>query len=308
MKILVTGGAGFIASHIVDAYIQAGHDVVIIDNLSTGRMKNVNEKAHFVKMDIQDENVREVFAEHRFDVVNHHAAQMDVRKSVDDPIYDANCNVIGFLNILQSSVKTGVKKVIFASSGGAVYGEQDYFPADENHKTQPYSPYGITKLTGEKYLFFYSLTYGLKYVALRYANVYGPRQNPHGEAGVVAIFTKMLLNGQNPIINGTGEQTRDFVYVKDVVRANVLSLDYDESDIFNIGTGKETNINQIYQYLNEIIGAGQQAKHGPAKEGEQMRSVIDYGKIKQKMGWEPQYTLKTGLQETVEYFKETEVE
>jgi len=308
MKILVTGGAGFIASHIVDAYLDAGHEVVIVDNLSTGRIKNVNPRAEFIKIDIQDEGIRDIFESHQFDVVNHHAAQMDVRKSVDDPIYDANCNVIGFLNIVQNAVTHGVKKVIFASSGGAVYGEQDYFPADENHKTQPYSPYGITKLTGEKYLFFYGLTYGLTYVALRYANVYGPRQNPHGEAGVVAIFTQKLLRGENPVINGTGKQTRDFVYVKDVVQANVKALAYETSDIFNVGTGKETDINEIFEQLNQLTGAGKTAQHGPAKDGEQMRSVIDYGKIKEKMGWTPQYSLTEGLRETVEFFKEKELE
>jgi len=303
MKILVTGGAGFIASHIVDAYVDKGHSVVIIDNLSTGRIENVNPEAKFVKADIQDESIADIFKAEKFDVVNHHAAQMDVRRSVEDPIYDAKINALGMLNILQNCMKHGVKKVIFSSSGGAIYGEQDYFPADENHKTQPYSPYGITKLIGEKYLFFYALTYGLKYTALRYANVYGPRQNPHGEAGVVAIFATRLLRGEQPIINGTGEQTRDFVYVKDVVQANVLALNQSENDVFNIGTAKETNINQLYGMLNKLAGSSFGEKHGPAKDGEQMRSVVDFSKVQRSMGWTPRYSLQQGLQETINYFR-----
>ena len=306
MNILVTGGAGFIASHIADAYIEKGHNVIVLDNLSTGRKENIHPSATFYHMDIQDEGIKNIFSSHKIDVISHHAAQMDVRRSVQDPIYDANCNVIGTLNLLQNAVKYGVGKVIFASSGGAVYGEQDYFPADENHKTQPYSPYGITKLIGEKYLFFYALTYGLQYVAFRYANVYGPRQNPHGEAGVVAIFALKMLKNEAPIINGDGKQTRDFVFVKDLVRANVLALDYGKSNIFNIGTGKETDINQIFRLLNEITSVRCEEKHGPAKGGEQMRSVVDYKKIKATLGWKPEYELKDGLEETVEYFHEKE--
>ncbi|NOY61091.1 MAG: NAD-dependent epimerase/dehydratase family protein, partial [Calditrichaeota bacterium] len=300
-KILVTGGAGFIGSNIVDAYIAAGHDVVVLDNLSTGRIKNLNKKAEFAQLDIQDD-LSALFSKHKFDIVNHHAAQMDVRRSVEDPIFDARTNVLGFINILQNCAKSGVKKVIFASSGGAIYGEQDYFPADENHKTQPYSPYGITKLVGEKYLFFYNLTYNLNYVVLRYANVYGPRQNPHGEAGVVAIFIKKLLDGEQPFINGNGEQTRDFVFVRDVVKANVLALDYEQSDIFNVGTGVETNVNQLYQAINKLTGKNMPEKHAPAKEGEQMRSVVDHSKIQTVLGWTQDYNLEQGLKETVEYF------
>lgn len=304
MKILVTGGAGFIASNITDAYIAAGHDVVIVDNLSTGRKENINPKATFCQIDIRDKGIADLFQKHQFDLVNHHAAQMDVRRSVDDPIYDAEVNALGFLNLLQQSVKTGVKKVIFASSGGAIYGEQDVFPADESHKMQPYSPYGITKLIGEKYLFFYNLTYGLKYVALRYANVYGPRQNPHGEAGVVAIFCERMLKGEEPVIYGTGEQTRDFVYVKDVVAANVAALGVDGCDFFNIGTAKETSVNELFQYINRLTGANIPEKHAPKKEGEQMRSVITPGKAGRVLGWRPSYDLETGLKETVEFFRQ----
>ncbi|OGC10099.1 UDP-glucose 4-epimerase [candidate division KSB1 bacterium RBG_16_48_16] len=303
MNILVTGGAGFIASHIVDAYIRKGHRVVIVDNLSTGCMDNVHPDAEFVKMDIRDAGIADLFEKHRFDVVNHHAAQMDVRKSVEDPIYDANCNVIGFINILQNCAKYQVGKVLFASSGGAVYGEQESFPADEQHKTQPYSPYGITKLIGEKYLFFYSLTYNIRYIAFRYANVYGPRQNPHGEAGVVAIFAQKLLAGESPTINGSGEQTRDFVYVHDLVRANVMALDYDLDAIFNVGTGQETTINKIFRLLSELTGGKGEERHAPAKPGEQFRSVVDSSLIWREMGWKPDVDTRQGLAETVDFFK-----
>ncbi len=303
MKILVTGGAGFIASHITDAYIAAGHQVVVVDNLTTGRKENLNPKAVFYQMDIQDPKLLDVFKEQQIEVVNHHAAQMDVRRSVDDPIYDAQNNVLGFLNILQACAKTSVKRVIFASSGGAIYGEQDYFPADEKHQTQPCSPYGITKLVGEKYMFFYSQTYGFGHTILRYANVYGPRQNPHGEAGVVAIFCKRLLAGEQPVINGTGEQTRDFVYVGDVVDANLLALGQSSNDTFNIGTAREITINEVYRILNRLIGSNKPEKHGPGKEGEQFRSVIDPGHVTRMMGWKPRFTVEAGLQETVDYFQ-----
>ncbi len=304
MKILVTGGAGFIASNITDAYIAAGHEVVIIDNLSTGRKENLNPAAIFYQMDIRDRAVSGIFDKHQFDVLNHHAAQMDVRKSVQDPIYDAEINALGFLNLLQNSVRRGVKKVIFASSGGAIYGEQDRFPADETHNTQPYSPYGITKLIGEKYLFFYHLTYGLEYVALRYANVYGPRQNPHGEAGVVAIFCERMLAGQQPVIYGTGEQTRDFVFVKDVVAANLAALAAPGCEIINIGTARETSVNQLFHHLNALMAAGMPEKHADKKEGEQMRSVIDPGKARRILQWLPQYTIENGLAETVAFFRQ----
>ncbi len=307
MKILVTGGAGFIGSNIVDALIEKGHDVVVVDNLYMGRLKNLNSRAKFYLLNLQAPEIAKMFELEKFDVVYPEAAQMDVRRSVDNPVFDASVNVLGTLKILQNAVKTGVKKIIFASTGGAVYGEQDYFPADEEHPTRPVSPYGITKLTVEKYLFFYKLTYGLEHVILRYANVYGPRQNPFGEAGVVAIFIEKMLTGQQPVINGDGKQTRDFVYVGDVVQANILALDYPKSDTFNVGTGKETDVNTIFRELNKIIGKNLPEKHGPAKEGEQQRSVIDYLKIKKALGWKPQVSLEEGLRKTVEYFKTYEV-
>lgn len=307
MKILVTGGAGFIGSHIADAYIDAGHKVVIVDNLATGREKNINPQATFFNIDIRDRSIKKLFEQFQFDIVNHHAAQMDVRLSVKDPIFDAENNVIGLLNVFQNAVEHGVKKVIYASSGGVVYGEQDYFPADEEHPQRPYCPYGVTKLMGEKYLYYYAATYGLTYTAFRYANVYGPRQNPFGEAGVIAIFMQKLFNREEAIIHGDGRQTRDYVYVADVVQANVTALCSGENDVFNIGTGVETDVNQIYQAINKLIGANMPEKHGPAKPGEQRRSVLDIQKARHRLPWQPQFDFARGLAATIDYFKKYEL-
>lgn len=303
MTILVTGGAGFIGSHVADAYINLGHNVIIVDDLSSGNMRNVNSKAKFIQLDIRDKSLQNIFERERIDVVNHHAAQMDVRRSVDDPMFDASVNVIGGLNLLECCRRFGVKKFIFASTGGAIYGDQDRFPAAENHPLRPLSPYGITKLATEKYLFYYNAVFGLQYINLRYTNVYGPRQNPHGEAGVVAIFTSKMLIGAQPIINGDGKQTRDYVYVKDVVESNIAALSYSDSDIFNIGTGIETDVNLLFTMLRELTKSNCEKKRGPPKHGEQQRSVIDASKAKKLLGWQPQYTLREGLRETVEYFK-----
>ncbi len=303
MKILVTGGAGFIASQIADAFINDGHQVVIVDDLSTGFKKNINPKARFVKANICDKNLNKLFEEEKFDVVNHHAAQMDVRRSVKDPEFDATTNILGTINLLQNCVKYGVNKFMFASTGGAVYGEQDYFPADEKHNTQPKSPYGISKLAVEKYLYFYKSEFDLNYSILRYANIYGPRQNAMGEAGVVAIFSTKLLKGGQPVINGHGKQTRDYVFVGDVVKANLLLLNDTDSDIFNVGTTIETDVNQLFNYLNNITGAGKEEKHGPAAAGEQMRSVITSEKMFKKFGWKPSTKLEDGLKITVDFFK-----
>lgn len=302
MKILVTGGAGFIGSHITDEFINDGHEIVIIDNLSTGKKKNINPKAKFYQSDITDPAISEIFKKEKFDVVNHHAAQIDVRKSVANPIFDANTNIIGTLNLLQASVKYGVKKFMFASSGGAAYGEQEYFPADEVHPTNPVSPYGITKLSIEKYLYFYKIEYNLNYTILRYANVYGPRQNPEGEAGVVAIFTNKLLNNENPVINGTGKQTRDYIFVGDVVSANLKTLSEDGSNIYNVGTGTETDVIQIFNLLNQITGQNAKELYRPQAKGEQMRSVITSKKLMTKFNWQPATKLSDGLKITVESF------
>lgn len=303
MKILVTGGAGFIGSQVADAFIADGHDVYIIDNLSTGNEKNINHKAQFLKYDINSPDILKIFEKEKFDAVNHHAAQIDVRKSVNDPIFDASINILGTINLLQSCIKTGVKKFMFASTGGAIYGEQEYFPADENHPTKPVSPYGITKLTIEKYLFFYKNEYGLNYTILRYANVYGPRQNPLGEAGVVAIFTNKLIKNENPIINGNGNQTRDYVFVEDVVKANIINLNNNSSDIYNVGTGIETSVNEIFSKLNKISGGIAEEKHGPAAKGEQLRSVITSDKLYKKFDWKPSVKIDDGLKKTFNYFE-----
>lgn len=303
MKILVTGGAGFIASHITDAFINEGHQVVVLDDLSTGFEKNINPAAKFIKANICDKNLDQLFEAEKFDLVNHHAAQMDVRRSVKDPEFDATTNILGTLNLLQNAKKFGVKKFMFASTGGAVYGEQEYFPADEKHNTQPKSPYGISKLAVEKYLYFYNSAFGLNYSILRYANIYGPRQNAMGEAGVVAIFSTKLLKGEQPIINGSGKQTRDYVFVGDVVKANLLLLNDRDSDIFNVGTTIETNVNQLFNLLSKITGANKDEVHGPAAAGEQMRSVITSEKLFKKFGWKPSTKLEEGLQITVDYFR-----
>ena len=303
MKILVTGAAGFIASQIADAFIEEGHQVVILDDLSTGYEKNINPKAKFVKANICDKGLEKLFESEKFDVVNHHAAQMDVRRSVKDPEFDATTNILGTINLLQNCVKFGVKKFMFASTGGAVYGEQDYFPADEKHNQQPKSPYGISKLAVEKYLYFYHSEHKLNYTILRYANIYGPRQNPFGEAGVVAIFSTKLLKGEQPIINGHGKQTRDYVFVGDVVKANLLGLKDEVSDVYNIGTGIETDVNQLFHFINNITRANKEEKHGPTAAGEQLRSVITSDKLFNKFGWRPSTKLEDGLRVTVEFFK-----
>jgi len=303
MKIIVTGGAGFIGSHIVDAYCALGHDVVILDNFSTGKEENCHPNARIVRMDITSESVDELFENERFDVLNHHAAQMDVRVSVNDPQFDATTNILGGINLYQAAKKHGVKKIIFASSGGTVYGEQQEFPASEEHPKHPLSPYGISKLTNEHYLFYYGQEYGISSVILRYANIYGPRQNPHGEAGVVAIFTNKLLAGQEPIINGDGLQTRDYVFVNDVVKANVIALDNTMEGTFNIGTEIETDVVTIFRHLNDIIGGQCPEHYGPAKQGEQKRSVISHKKITEKCGWQPTVLFREGLEKTVEFFK-----
>lgn len=303
MKILVTGGAGFIGSNLADSFIREGHQVTIVDNLSTGLESNVNKKAKFFKVDIRSVVMDKIFERTKPDVLCHHAAQIDVRKSTADPIFDAEVNIVGSLNLLNACVKHKVKKVIFASTGGAIYGEQDYFPADENHPADPLSPYGVAKLTIEKYLHFYRETYGIDFVSLRYANVYGPRQNPFGEAGVVAIFTERLLADKETIINGDGTQTRDFVFVDDVVESNLLALNYPKNDIFNIGTGKETDINCIFRLLKKITGSKQKEVHAPPKPGEQQRSVLDCSKAARLLKWKPKYTLQEGITKTVEFFQ-----
>ena len=305
MRILVTGGCGFIGSHLVDELIKQGHRVVVVDNLSTGKKENLNHKARFYQIDIQDPEISQIFQKEKPEVVFHFAAQIDVRKSVEDPMSDAKINILGSLNLIQDFIQvSGHKKFIFASSGGAIYGDTNVIPTPEGHLENPESPYGITKLTVEKYLWFYKKAYGLDYLSLRLANVYGPCQNSKGEAGVVAIFADKMLSGSQPIINGSGCQTRDFVYVKDVVESALLAMKKEKSGIYNIGTAKETSINEIFRKIKELTGSNCQEIHGPEKPGEQKRSCLDYSKAKKELNWQPKYNLEEGLKETVKWFKE----
>jgi UDP-glucose 4-epimerase len=303
IKVLVTGGAGFIGSHLVDRLVQEGNQVVVIDNLSTGKRKQVNKKAQFYKMDIRSKRIERVFRKERPLIVVHLAAQMNVRLSTEDPVFDAEVNILGTINLLEHAVKNGVRKVSFASSGGAVYGEQEVFPAAESHRTDPLSPYGISKLAGEKYLAYYTNTMGLRHAIMRFGNVYGPRQEPEGEAGVIAIFSKLMLDGGQPIINGTGKQTRDFVYVDDVVESLMVTLDEDIQGIFNVGTGQEATVNECYGIIKELTNSSCKDLYGAAKKGEQFRSVLDVKKLREGFDWEPQVSLPEGLKMTVEFFK-----
>ena len=293
MKVVVTGGAGFIASHIVDAYLARGHEVHIFDDFSTGQKNNLNGSATVHRIDIADGKVVKLIEALKPDALSHHAAQMDVRHSVADPTFDARVNILGFINLLEGCKNADVKKVTFASSGGAVYGEQEVFPAPESHLTQPASPYGVSKRAGELYLSYYHQACGLPYIALRYANVYGPRQSAHGEAGVVAIFLSLLLSGKTPLINGDGKQTRDYVYVDDVVAANVAALESPFVGPINIGTGVETDVTTIFEHLRKAVGSEVKAQHGPAKDGEQRRSCLDTRRAGDILGWRPRSHWRT---------------
>ena len=306
-KVLVTGGAGFIASHVAEAYLAQGDEVWIVDNLSSGRMSNVPAGAEFVEMDVRDPEIRNLFRDVRFDLVNHHAAQIDVRVSVSDPAKDASINLLGLLNITESAIEVGTQRVVFVSSGGVVYGEPEQIPTPESAPKLPLSPYGVTKLGGEFYLNYYRQIRGLEYVALRYSNVFGPRQDPHGEAGVVAIFCTRLQSGQALTVFGDGEQTRDYVYVKDVVAANMLASGADMGDgqgldsrAFNVGTGVGTSVLQLAAALEGISGASLPRNHEAGRPGELRHSTLDSSLIRSH-GWEPGFTLEQGLRETYEY-------
>jgi UDP-glucose 4-epimerase len=303
MKIVVTGGAGFIGSHVVDAYLGAGHEVVVVDDLSTGKRANLDPRARFVEASILDAATAELIRRERPDVVNHHAAQISVRRSVDDPGLDARVNVLGTIALLEAACAAGVKRFVFVSSGGAVYGEQETYPAPETHPTWPVSPYGVSKRAGELYAHFFQAQYGLPFVALRYANVYGPRQDPHGEAGVVAIFAQKMLREEPVTVNGDGKQTRDYVYVGDVARMSLLAVTHDARGPVNVGTGIETDVNALAALLRDTVGSRAAITHGPAKAGEQRRSVVDARRAASVYGWRPEVTLADGLRRTVEFFR-----
>lgn len=303
-KSLITGGAGFVGSHLADRLLESGDEVAVIDNLSSGSKENLDPRARFYEMDIRDPKIAQVMAEERPDFVFHLAAQIDVRKSVEDPIEDADINLKGTLNILRAAHENGVRKVIFASTGGAIYGDTDIFPTPEARCEQPLSPYGIHKLAAEKSLYFYKRVKGLDYTILRMSNIYGPRQNSRGEAGVIAIFLSRLMNGAQPYINGNGNQTRDYVYVKDVTRAFVLAKEETGSKIFNIGTGVETSVNDLFDLLAEGMGMNVPKEYKDARPGEQWRSCLDAARAKDELRWEPEYDIKRGLRETIAWFKE----
>lgn len=305
MRIIVTGGAGFIGSHIVDAFCAKGHDVTVVDNFSSGTRSFLRSDAGLIEGDIRDAAVHEAVQSFAPHVICHQAAQIDVRKSVADPAFDADVNVVGLLGILEAARQGGqLEHVLLASSGGAIYGEQETFPATEDHPIAPASPYGLAKLVSEQYLALYERLYNIPHTNLRYANVYGPRQSPHGEAGVVAIFADRLLGGDNIRINGDGKQTRDFVFVGDVVRSNVLALEHRLRGSFNVGTGLETNVNELAEKMMTIIGVDKTPDHGPAPLGEQQRSVIDAGLLETKTGFRPSVTMDDGLAQTIAYFKD----
>jgi len=304
MKVLVTGGAGFIASHVVDRYIELGHQVVVVDNLSAGKRENINKNAVFYEEDITNfEKLAEIFEKEKPDIVNHHAAQALVSFSINNPQLDAKTNIIGTINLLELSAKHKLKKFIYINSGGAGYGDPEYTPIKEEHPIKPLSNYGISKHTGEHYVVLYHSLYNLPYVCLRYANVYGPRQDPLGEAGVIAIFTNKLIEKEQPTIFGDGSQLRDYIYIKDVVDANVLALLNKDAEncSFNVGTGKTTSTQEIFDKLNKITNANLSPIYGPERQGDLKISSIDSSKL-QKLGWKINYTIDKGLKETVSYY------
>ena len=303
MKILVTGGAGFIGSNLVDALIGIGHDVVVVDNLSSGLRVNLNPRAKFYDIDICDKKLSEVFEREKPQIVSHHAAQIDVRKSGEDPIADAEANIVGSLNVITNCLRFGVKRITYASSGGAVYGDVQYLPADESHPINPISQYGVSKHTVEHYLHLYSVTHGLQYVILRYSNVYGQRQNPYGEAGVVAIFAIQMLTGKQPTIFGPGDKTRDYTHVSDIVKANLVALDKGKNAIYNIGTGVETSDQEIFDTLASVLGYKGTPIYAPVRKGEVYRIALDCTKARKELGWSPKLSLREGIAQAAAYYE-----
>ncbi len=305
MKVLVTGGAGFIGSHIVDALIGRGHQVVVVDNLATGFPENINPSAKFYKMSICDTELAKVFEKEKPEIVSHQAAQTVITKSVNEPMFDAGENILGSLNVILNCVRSGVKRIIYASSGGAVYGEPNYLPVDENHSINPVSQYGISKHTVEHYLSLYGFQYSLSYVVLRYPNVYGPRQNPKGEAGVVAIFAGQILRGEQPTIFGSGDKTRDYTHVSDIVAANLLALEHGNDTIYNIGTGVETSDKKMFDTLANVLGYPGEPRYTPVRTGEIRHICLDATKARKEMGWQARLSLEEGLRQTVSYYKDS---
>ena len=300
MKILVTGGVGFIGSHIVDAYINLGYKVVVIDNLSTGFRKNLNPKAKFYKVDIGDlPKIEKIFQKEKPQIVNHHAAIAEVVKSLRDPLPTLNVNVIGTINLLLAAGKIRVKKFIFSSTGGAIYGQPDKIPADENTPAIPLSPYGLSKLLGEECIKFYAKHYGFDYLIFRYPNVYGPRQNPKGEAGVVAIFSGLMRKGKQPTIFGDGSKTRDYVHIDDIVRANIIGLHKGKNEIFNLGWAKKISDQKIFDTIAKNLNFKKPPIYAPFRHGEVYQIALSAKKARKNLGWQPQISLEKGIRKTV---------
>lgn len=302
--VLVTGGAGFIGSHLVDKLIDKGYNVIAVDNLSTGKSEYINNKVLFYQIDITNiDAIKQVFQVHKPSTVFHLAAQISVSRSTREPAFDALTNVVGTVNLLEASIENGTKKFVFSSSGGVVYGEVDEYPIKETMPFAPVSPYGISKMTGEYYLRFFKREKGLDYAALRYANVYGPRQDPYGEAGVVAIFINKILKGEKPVINGDGEYIRDYVFVDDVVNANIKAMEYSGTVEVNISTSKGTSVNELFKILKSLTKFNNDAEYGPSRPGDIRKNILDNNLAREKLSWEPSYSLEEGLKETIEYFK-----
>lgn len=304
MKVLVTGGAGFIGSHVVEACLSAGHEVCVVDDLSSGFKRNLPPGVRLWEVDIRDQQLEEVFREERPEVVSHQAARANVRESFEKPILYADVNVVGSVNVLECCREFGVKKVVYASTGGAVYGEPQQLPVTEDHPIRPLDPYGASKHHVEHYLDLYNTNFGIAYTILRYPNVYGQRQDPHGEAGVVAIFLGQMLSGGQPVINGAGDQERDFVHVSDVAAANVAALDRGDGEIFNVGSGSGSSVNDVFSILAELSGYEHAAQHGPAKKGEVYKIYLDASRARETLGWVPRVSLRDGLATTHQFFQE----
>jgi UDP-glucose 4-epimerase len=303
MKILVTGGAGFIASHVAERYLASGWEVAVVDNLYAGRRDNVPEGAAFYELDVRDLEFAEVVAAEKPDVISHHAAQMDVRISTAEPAFDADVNIVGSIKVIEAALAAGVKKLIFASTGGAVYGEPEELPVNEETPARPISQYGCSKLAVERYLYLYNVQRGLNYVALRYPNVYGPRQDPHGEAGVTAIFTLKMLDREPCVIFGDGTESRDYVYVDDVVNAHALAVESDYNGVVCVGSGRETTVPDIFEGLSALTGNAVEPRREELRPGEIHRICISGAKAKEVLGWEPQVPFEEGLGRLVEYVK-----
>jgi UDP-glucose 4-epimerase len=305
MKILVVGGAGFIGSNIVDRYIKQGHEVIIVDNLSTGKKENINNKAVFYNCDIRNSSdLEKIFQNHKIDIINHHAAQMEVAKSVLEPVYDSDVNINGGINLLEAAVKNNIKKIIYSSSGGAVYGDPKDLPCTEESPIKPVSHYGVSKYAFEEYIKLYNRLYDLDYTIWRYPNIYGPRQNPYGEAGVNAIFIVKMFLGETPIIYGDGSCERDYLFVEDVVEANVIGLEKGSCGVYNLGLGEGIPVSKVYETIAFKLGFLEQPKYMPLRKGEVWKTYLKSDKIFKEIGWLAKFSFDLGIDKTIEWFKE----